>query len=310
MSQVYDLAIIGGGPAGLTAGLYAGRARLNVVMFDGTGGGGWLAKTTLIENYPGFPDGISGPDLADVLIRHASRFGLKILTEMVTAVRAKHNPKTLVTASGEHETRAVLVCTGSSPIELSVPGERELRGRGVSYCATCDAALFEGREVAVIGGGNAAVDEGLEVARFAAKVHVIHRRNTLRAEQILQERAFANPKMHFIWDTVVDSINGEKNVQSISLRDVLTGRTSELKVSGAFIFVGTRPNTEFVRDAVKVDERGYIVTNQLMETSVKGIWAAGDVQDSFFRQAITAAGQGASAAMLIERYLREHEARW
>jgi len=306
MPGAYDLVIIGGGPAGLTAGLYAARARLNVVMFDPTGGGGWLVKTTTIENYPGFPDGIQGPDLAELLIRHAVKFGLRIVEEPVTALLARHNPKRVVTPSGEHEARAVIISTGSRPMMLGVPGEQELQGRGVSYCATCDAALFEGQDVAVVGGGDAALDEGIEITRHARTVHVIHRRDTFRAERVLQESAFANKKMKFIFDTVVDSINGEKTVGSLSLRNVLTGDASELKVSGVFIFIGTRPNTDFVKDAVKVDERGYIVTNQFHETSVKGVWAAGDVQDKIYRQAITGAGQGAAAAILVEKYLHEH----
>ena len=306
MPGAYDLVIIGGGPAGLSAGLYAARARLNVVMFDPTGGGGWLAKTTIIENYPGFPEGISGPDLADLFIRHASRFGLRIIEESVAAVLAKHNPKRVVTKSGEHEARTVIISTGSSPMMLGVPGERELQGRGVSYCATCDAALFEGQDVAVIGGGNAALDEGIEIARHARSVTIIHRRDSFRAERILQEAAFANKKIKFIFNTVVDSINGEKKVTSLSLRNVLTGDESELAADGVFIFIGTRPNTGFVKDAVKTDERGYIVTNHFYETSVKGVWAVGDVQDSIYRQAVTGAGQGAAAAILVEKYLHEH----
>jgi len=276
------------------------------VMFDPTGGGGWLVKTTIIENYPGFPDGVSGPDLAELLIRHAVRFGLRIIEERATALLAKHNPKRVVTKSGEHEVRTVIISTGSSPMLLGVPGERELQGRGVSYCATCDAALFEGQDVAVVGGGDAALDEGIEITRHARSATIIHRRDTFRAEKILQESAFANKKIKFIFNTVVDSVNGVKTVTGLSLRNVLTGDESELKVSGVFVFIGTRPNTEFAKDAVKLDERGYIVTNQFYETSVKGVWAVGDVQDSIYRQAITGAGQGAAAAILVEKYLHEH----
>jgi len=189
---------------------------------------------------------------------------------------------------------------------LGVPGERELQGRGVSYCATCDAALFEGQDVAVIGGGNAALDEGIEITRHARSVTIIHRRDSFRAEKILQEAVFANKKIKFILNTVVDSVNGEKRVTGLSLRNVLTGDESELAVDGVFIFIGTRPNTDFVKDAVKTDERGYIVTNHFYETSVKGVWAVGDVQDSIYRQAVTGAGQGAAAAILVEKYLHEH----
>ena len=308
MPQGYDLVIIGGGPAGLTAGLYAARARLNVVMFDREGGGGWLGRTGIIENYPGFPDGTPGPELAELFIRHATRFGMKIIVEEVTNLQAGQHPKIVVTQSGEHEARAVIICTGSRPMMLGVPGEEELRGRGVSYCALCDAALFEGQEVAVIGGGSAALDEGIQIARFASRVYVIHRRDAFRVERILQEQALANPKMQFIRDTVVDSINGRKTVTGVSLRNVLTSDASELKVSGVFIFIGTRPNTEFLQGAVKTDERGYIVTNESLETSAKGVWAAGDVQDSIYRQAITGAGQGAVAAIEAEKYILGRQA--
>ena len=308
MPHGYDLVIIGGGPAGLTAGLYAARARLNVVMLDRESGGGWLSRTGIVENYPGFPDGITGPELAELFIRHATRFGLRILTEEVTGLQAKQHPKTIITKVGQYEARAVIICSGSRPMTLGVPGENELRGRGVSYCTTCDAALFEGQEVAVVGGGSAALDEGIQVARFASKVYVIHRRNTFRAERILEEQAFANPRMQFIYNTVVDSINGEKSVTGLSLRNVLSGDTSELGVSGVFIFIGTRPNTEFLQGAVNIDERGFVVTSQLLETSAKGVWAAGDVQDSVYRQAITGAGQGAAAAIQAEKYVLGHEA--
>jgi len=305
MAVSHELVIIGGGPAGLTAGLYAGRARLDVIMLDPTGGGGYLNYTESIENYPGFPDGVAGPDLAELLILHATKFGLKIKTEEVTELVAAENPKRLKTPSGELRAKAVIITTGSKPMKLGVPGEEEYVGRGVSYCATCDAAFFNDQNVAVVGGGNAAIDEGLAITRHARKVFVIHRRNTLRAEKVLQERAFANEKMHFIWNTVVDRIHGDGKVTGLSIRNIETGEISELEIDGVFIFIGTRPTTEFLRGAVKTDERGYIVTGRSLETSVKGVWAAGDVQDPVYRQAITAAGQGAAAAILAEKYLQQ-----
>jgi len=304
MPETYDVAIIGGGPAGLTAGLYAARAMLKAVLIDKTGGGGWLNNTLQIENYPGFPDGISGPDLAARFIDHAAKFGLQILLEEVVHVVARADPKVVQTTSAEHSARTVIICTGSRPRMLGVPGEKEFAGRGVSYCATCDAALFSGANVAVVGGGNSAIDEALAIARIAQQVHVIHRRNVLRAEKVLQERAFANGKISFVWDTIVERINGAKTVSSLSLRNVKTGDTSEMPVSGLFIFVGTQPSSEFLKGEVKIDERGYIVINEQLETTARGVWAAGDVADPIYRQAVTAAGRGAAAAILVERYLQ------
>jgi len=273
-------------------------------MLDPGGGGGYLNFTEHIENYPGFPDGVSGPELAEMMIRHATKFGLKIKTDQADSLVAAENPKRIATPSGEIRARTIIITTGSQPMKLGVPGEHEFIGRGVSYCATCDAAFFKDRDVAVVGGGNAALDEGLAITRHARKVTVIHRRNVLRAEKVLQERAFANEKMHFIWNTVVDRIMGDEKVRAVSTRNIETGEMAELPVDGVFIFIGTRPTTGFLKNVIRTDERGYIITHNL-ETSVKGVWAAGDVQDPIFRQAITAAGQGAAAAILAERFLQQ-----
>jgi len=302
--QEFDLIIIGGGPAGLTAGLYAARARLNTVLFDKSGGGGWLNTTQLVENYPGFPAGISGPELAEAFIKQAERFGLRIMMEEVTRLE-DHRPLKLVhTIASTYRTRSVIIASGSRPIMLNIPGEEELMGRGVSICATCDAALFEGREVAVIGGGNSAVDEAISISRHAGKVTIVHRRDTLRAEKMLQDLAFPNPKINFIWNTVPEKIHGEGKVTGLTLRNVLTEEQSYLAVDGVFVFIGTAPNTDFLRGAVDIDENGYAIVNENQRTSAEGVWAAGDVEDSRFRQAVIAAGRGASAALLADEYIK------
>ncbi|HIE03449.1 MAG TPA: thioredoxin-disulfide reductase [Candidatus Latescibacteria bacterium] len=304
--ESYHLIIIGGGPAGLTAGIYAKRAGLDTVLLERTVPGGQAALTELIENYPGFPEGISGAELVRRFEEQARKFGLEILTAEAERVELEGEWKIVRTDSGELRARALIVATGAQPKKLGVPGEEELTGRGVSYCATCDGPMFRDKVVAVVGGGDTAVQEGIYLTRFAKKVYLIHRRDKLRAARILQERLFKQEKVETIWDTVVKEIEGDRNVEALRLHNLRTDEVSRLEVDGVFIFVGTRPNSEFMKGVVELDEGGYIVTRSRTETSVPGIFAAGDVQDSIFHQVSTAVGCGAQAAMMAERYLSEH----
>jgi len=304
--HVYDVIIIGGGPAGLTAGLYCARARLDVLLVERGVYGGQIATTTEVENYPGFVDGVLGPELGERILKQAERFGLKTQFANVTGITDGGATKRVTMDSGELAARALIIATGSSPNKLGVPGEEELAGKGVSYCATCDGPFFRDKAIAVAGGGNSAVEEAGFLTRFASKVTVIHRRDQLRAGKILQERAFANPKIEFLWDSVVEKVLGEQQVTGLLVRNVKTDQRQELPFDGLFVMIGSRPNTEFLRGLVELDERGYLKANGLRETSVPGIFAAGDVQDYVFRQVITSAGDGAAAAITAEKYLAEH----
>ncbi|HID11289.1 MAG TPA: thioredoxin-disulfide reductase [Candidatus Latescibacteria bacterium] len=305
-SASYDLIVVGGGPAGLTAGIYARRAGLDTLLLEKMSPGGQAALTDLIENYPGFPEGISGAELVRRFEQQARKFGLEILTAEARRVEVDGDWKVVHTDSGELRARALIVATGAQPKKLEVPGEGGLMGRGVSYCATCDGPMFRDKVVAVIGGGNTAVQEAAYLTRFARRVYLIHRRNRLRATKILQDKLFEQEKVEIIWDTVAEEIEGDHKVEALRLRNLKTGEISRLEVDGVFIFVGTQPNTEFLRDVVELDDQGYIVTRSHTETSVPGIFAAGDVQDAIFHQVATAVGCGAQAAMMAERYLSEH----
>lgn len=297
----YDVIIIGAGPAGLTAAIYTARARLNTLLVEIGLFGGQINNAELLENFPGFPDGIDGLELGGLMLKQAEKFGLKTLTGEVTGIEIKNGKKIVKTSEGDFAADSVIIAGGSQRQKLGVPGENEFAGKGVSYCATCDGALFKDRVVAVVGGGNAAVSEALHLARFASKVIVIHRRSELTAQAIIQERAFAEPKITFLLDTTIDAIEGEQFVRSLKLNNTKTGAKSTLEVSGIFVSIGSKPATDYVKGVLQLDPLGYVVTNEKMETSVPGIYAAGDIRANSARQAITAAGDGATAAVNIER---------
>ncbi|RLC31556.1 MAG: thioredoxin-disulfide reductase [Deltaproteobacteria bacterium] len=298
-----DLIIIGAAPAGLTAGLYAARARLKTVLLEKLSPGGQLVSTDRIENYPGFPDGISGFELVDRMRRQVEKFGLEIRIQEVTRLELTGDRKVVVTDQAEFEARAVILACGAAPRKLGIEGEEALTGKGVSYCATCDGPFYRDQEVAVIGGGDSAVEESLFLTRFAKKVYLIHRRNELRATRLLQERAFASEKISPVWDTIPIRITGSTAVEGLDLKNVKTGEVSHLPVDGVFAFIGYEPNNALVRDQLDLDERGFIRTNHDMETSVSGVFAAGDVRSKMLRQVSTAVGEGATAAFAAEKYI-------
>jgi thioredoxin reductase (NADPH) len=301
----YEIIIIGGGPAGLAAGLYAARARRKTLLFERKVTGGQIALTAEVENYPGV-ESMNGFDLAETMHRQAMKYGLETAFADVTAIDQSHDGTHVVrTSEGAYGARAVIVTGGADYTKLGVPGEDRLTGRGVSYCATCDAAFFRDKVVAVVGGGDAAMDEGLFVTRYATKAHMLVRRDKLRASAILQERAVANPKMEFRWSTAVEEILGEESVTALRLRDLVTGAESQLAVDGVFIFIGVTPNTAYLRGKVKMDAGGHIFVNEWMETELPGLYAAGDVRANSARQVVTAAGDGATAAIRADHYLSE-----
>lgn len=299
----YEVVIIGGGPAGLTAGIYAARARLKSLLIEKGAAGGWIINAGEVENYPGFPDGVKGLDLADAMQQQAAKFGLEILTAEVAGLELKGEEKVLQTSEGDVTARAVIVAGGSDRVKLGVPGEDEFTGRGVAFCAVCDGYFYRGVPVAVVGGGNAAMNEALELTKFAAKVTVIHRREELRATKILQERAFAAPKIEFLWNTVVEAVEGKDTVKRLRLKNVKTGGKSTLDISGVFVAVGFRPNTGYLKKVVTLEKDGTIITNEKMETDVPGIFAAGDIRSGSIRQVAGAVGDGAVAAIYAEHYL-------
>jgi thioredoxin reductase (NADPH) len=301
----YEIVLVGAGPAGLAAGLYAARARRSTLLIEKKVTGGQIALTNDVENYPGI-DSINGYDLADAMHRQAAKYGMETLLAEVTAIEPGPDGAHLVrTSEGDISAKAVILTGGADYNRLNVPGESALTGFGVSYCATCDAAFFRDQTVAVVGGGDAAMDEGLFVARFAKKVYVVHRRDKLRASAILQERAFAEPKLEFVWNTVVEEILGEKAVSGIRTRNTVTGEAGLLDVTAVFIFIGMTPNTGYLREKVKMDAGGHIFVNQWMETEVPGLFAAGDIRAESARQVVSAAGDGATAAIRADHYISE-----
>ncbi|MCJ7605607.1 MAG: thioredoxin-disulfide reductase [Dehalococcoidales bacterium] len=302
--KTYDVIIIGGGPAGLSAGMYAARARLNTLLIERGAIGGQIINTQWVENYPGFVESISGIDLTQAMHQQATKFGLEMIYADVSGIRADGKTKTVTTSEGDFTVPAVIITGGSERQRLGVPGEEEYIGRGVSFCATCDGAFFTDKEVAVVGGGNAALTEALELTKFASKVSVIHRRDELRATMILQEKARADSKIEFVLDSVVDEVVGETFVTGVKVSNVKTGEQSTLGVSGVFMAVGFRPNTDYLKGTVELDELGTVIVSQNMETSVPGIFAAGDIRSRSIRQVIAAAGDGAVAAISAEKYLR------
>ena len=308
--EIEKVIIIGSGPAGWSAGIYTARANLNPLLFTGNELGGQVAVTMEVENYPGFPEGLTGPELVEKMRAQAEKFGTAVELDYVTEIDVDGPPFWVETASGKtYRAKALILATGASARKLGVPGEELLTGRGVSYCATCDGFFFRGKDLVVVGGGDSALEEGIFLTRFANKVRIVHRRDTLRASSILQKRAFNNPKIEFVWDTVVNSINGEKVVESVTLENVKTGEISELKTDGVFVYVGHLPNNQLFADKLAMDDEGYLITDRLMRTSVPGIFAAGEIQDHRFRQVATSAGQGVAAAMETEKYIAELEDR-
>ena len=299
----YDVIIIGGGPAGLTAGLYVSRARLSCLIVEKMAAGGLVVNAGLVENYPGFPQGIGGLELAELIDEQAKKYGLEVLLAEVTGLELKEGQKIVKATEGDLVAKAVIITAGSDRVKLNVPGEEEFTGKGVAYCAICDGALFRDKPVAVVGGGNAAISEALELTKFASKVVVIHRRQQLRATRILQERAFAEPKVEFLWDTVVEAVEGDNVVKRLRLRNVLTGEKSVLDISGIFVALGFIPNTAYLKGVLPLDDAGAIITNEKMETGVPGIFAAGDIRSSSIRQVVAAAGDGAVAAIYAERFI-------
>jgi len=305
MNREYEVVIIGGGPAGLTAGIYTSRARLNSLLIEKGVVGGQIIDAEQVENYPGFPEGISGLELGQLMHQQAAKYGLKTIIAEATGVKPQPKPIVVETTEGDFTARAVIIASGSERHKLGIPGEEEFTGKGVSYCATCDAAFFRDLPVAVIGGGNAAITEALHLTKFASRVTVIHRRNQLRASGIMQEKASAEPKIEFRWDTVAEAIEGENSVKRIRLRQVKTGEKSTLDVAGVFISVGLKPSTDYLKGILPLDDGGYVITNNKMETEIPGILAAGDIRHDSARQAITAAGDGATAAFYAEKFITQ-----
>ena len=299
----YDLVIIGGGPAGLTAGIYASRARLNVLMLEKLVPGGQIIVTDWIENYPGFPKGLPGADLVEKFIEQAKGFGLKIETGEVVSLDLSGPVKKIALKKTTITARAVIIATGASPKKLGADKEENFLGRGISTCATCDAPFFKDGVVAAVGGGDTAVQESLYLTKFVKKVYLIHRRDQLRAARILQERAFSNNRIEFIWDSVVTGFDGLFNLEKVSVQNVKTGEMRQLDVEGCFIWVGIQPNTRIVGNALKLDDAGFIAVNARMETSAPGIFAAGDVRSTPLRQVATAVGDGAIAATSAAHYI-------
>jgi len=301
-SGKYDVIIVGGGPAGLSAGIYTARARLNSLLVERGAVGGQIINTQWVENYPGI-ESIGGIELTAMMQLQAGKFGLETVIAEVTGIEIIDERKLVKTTKGDYIARAVIITGGSERQKLGIPGEAEYTGKGFSYCATCDGAFFRDKPVAVVGGGNAAITEALELTKFASKITVIHRRDELRATKILQEKAFAEPKIEILWDTVIDEITGETFVGKLKVHNVKTDEKSDLDVSGVFMAVGFKPNTGYLKDILELDSIGAIVASDKMETSVPGIYAAGDIRSNSIRQVVAAAGDGAVAAVNVERYL-------
>ena len=302
-ANIYDCIIIGGGPAGLTAGIYASRAKLKTLLIEKMGCGGNSAITDWIDNYPGFAEGINGFELASKFEAQARKFGLEIKYEEVEGILTRGKEKTVVTSGGKYNAKALIVASGSQFKKVNIPGEAEFIGKGVSYCATCDAPFFKDKDVAVIGGGDSAIQEAIYLTRFAKKVTIIHRRDKLRATKFLQEKILSNPKAEFAWGSVATKIVGKEKVEGIEIKNVATEKTSVIKTDGVFIFIGFTPNTAYLKDTLKLDETGCVVTDDKMKTSVEGIYACGDVRKKNLRQVVTAAGDGATAAFSVQEYL-------
>jgi thioredoxin reductase (NADPH) len=304
-----NVIILGSGPAGLTAALYTARANLEPLLFTGNEIGGQVSITNEVENYPGFPEGLTGPELVDRFQEQAERFGTRTEYAEVTEVDFASQPFHVKSYDNEYEANAVIISTGASARKLGVPGEVELTGRGVSYCATCDGFFFRDKDVVVVGGGDSALEEGVFLTRFASRVRIIHRRDQLRASVALQERAKRNEKIEFVWDTIVTEITGNGTVESVQVRNVKSDEVSSLRTEGVFVYIGHYPNSQLFADKLEMDEHGYLITDGHTRTSVPGVFAAGEIADPVFRQVVTSAGDGCKAAMQAERYLAELEDR-
>ena len=305
--MTHDVIIIGAGPAGYTAGIYCSRARHDTILISGLLPGGQLMNTTDVENYPGFDEGIMGPDLMQIMRKQTENMGTKIIDDVVTNVDFSQNPFKVSTASTNFEARTVIVCTGATPRKIGINGEQTFAGKGVSYCATCDGAFFRDQELAVVGGGDSCMEEATFLTKFASKVHIIHRREEFRASKIMQERALNNEKITVHWNSTVLDIKGDQKVQQLILKDTKTGEETSVDMAGVFVAIGHEPNTELFKDQLELDENGYIVLNKNTQTSVDGVFSAGDVHDHRYRQAVTAAGYGCMAAIDVDKYLAEQK---
>jgi thioredoxin reductase (NADPH) len=304
--DTYDVIIIGGGPAGLTAGLYASRSRLKALLLEGMIVGGQMVTTDIVENYPGFPQGISGAELTTIMEEQAKRFGLMMEMGEVIGLEVGGGKKIIKTAEREYRADVIIICTGTEYRKLGIPGEAEFTGHGLSYCATCDGAFFQDSKIVVVGGGDSALTEALFLTKFAKEITIIHRRDALRATKIYQERAFANPKIDFLWNSVVEEIRGDKTVHSVLVKDVTSNEVREVPTEGVFMFIGIEPKTAFLKGVVALDESGYILVDENnLQTTVDGIFAAGDARKKLLRQVATAVGDGATAAFATEKYLEE-----
>ena len=305
---MHQLIILGSGIAGCTAAIYAARANLKPIVYSGEQDGGQLTLTTDVENFPGFPDGVQGPELVNLSKKQAERFGAEFKFDIATNISKQDGHFELeMMSEGKIQTKSLIIATGASARWLGLPSEEKYKGRGITTCATCDGALFKDKEVIVVGGGDSAMEEATFLTKFCPKVTIVHRRDTLRASTIMQERAKKNPKINFIWDTAVQEIYGEKLVEGVKLRNLKTNEITDFPTQGIFLAIGHIPNTKFLKDLLELDNHGYLKANNHMHTNVPGIFAAGDVQDTRFRQAITAAGSGCMAAMEAEKYLAESE---
>ena len=301
--KIENVIIIGAGPAGLSAALYAGRANLNPLVLTGATPGGQLALSINVENYPGFPEGINGSELADLFEKSAEKFGARLVYDSVTKVDFSEHPYKVSTYSEEYQTKALIIAIGAVPNKLDVPGEEEFRGKGVSYCATCDGWFFRDKRIAVVGGGDSALEEGIFLTQYASSVTIIHRRDALRAGAVLQERAKRNEKINFLWNTIVAEIKGEDTIKKLILENTKNGEKFEMDFDGLFIFIGHKPNTEMFEGKLEMDEDGYLITDQRFRTKQAGVFAAGEVQDPWYRQVVTSAGMGAAAAMEVRKFL-------
>jgi thioredoxin reductase (NADPH) len=297
--------ILGTGPAGLTAALYAARAELEPVVLTGLEHGGQVSLTYTVENYPGFPDGVGGAEMVELFQKQAERFGARLEYDTASAVDLSVRPFKVEAYQTTYFADSLIVTTGATPRHLEIVGEREFTGKGVSYCATCDGWFFKNKDVLVVGGGDSAVEEALFLTRFANKVTIVHRRDALRAGAVLQNRAFGNPKIRFVWDTLLTEIGGAETVQAVKARNVITGEIQKMKTDGVFIFIGHTPNTQLFAGQLEMDEAGYILTDKLMRTNIPGVFAAGEASDPVYRQVITSAGMGAAAAIQANHFLDE-----
>ncbi len=305
--KIENVIILGAGPAGLSAALYAARAELSPLVLTGMSLGGQASLTNTIENYPGFPDGVGGSELGELFQKQAERFGARLEFDVVTEVDLISSPFVIKTYGQQFKTRSLIISTGANPNYLNVPGEKELTGKGVSYCGTCDGWFFKGKKVVVIGGGDSALEEGIFLTRFATSVTVIHRRDQLRAGKILQSRAMENPKISFIWDSIVKEIQGEKEVKSVVLENLKSGESSVLETDGVFIFIGHTPNTGMFKEFLDMDSEGFLIADENMHTDKPGVFAAGEVMDPHYKQVVVSAGMGAAAAIEATRYLETLE---